>query len=48
MGPLFLRNDLHQIELNLDGVIVLCQTNSPAHSVHMSIDRDAGNSEGIP
>ncbi len=48
MGPLFLRNDFHQIELNLDGVIILRQTNSLAHPAHVSIDRDAGDSEGIP
>jgi hypothetical protein len=47
MGPLFFRNDFHQIELHLDGIIVLRQTNSLAYPADMSIDHDAGNSKGI-
>ena len=48
MGPLLLWNDLHQVELYLHRIIVLCQTDSLAHSLNMRVDHNAGNAEGIP
>jgi hypothetical protein len=47
MGPFFLGDDFHQIELNLDGIIVPRQTNSLAHPAHMGIHHNAGDPKGI-
>jgi hypothetical protein len=47
MGPFFLRDDLHQIELNLDGIIVLRQANPSAQPVDMGVHGNARHSKGV-
>ena len=47
MGPLLLGDDLHQIELNLDGIIILRQPNPSAHPVNMRVHGNARHPEGI-
>ncbi len=47
MGPLFFRDDLHQIEFDLDRIVILRQTDSLAYPVNMGIDRNTGYSKGI-
>src|SRR4030042_3013843 len=48
MGPLLLWNDLHEVELNLHRVIVLCQPDPLAHPLDMGVNHNTGNTEGIP
>jgi hypothetical protein len=40
MGPLFFGDDFHQIELNLDGIIIFGQANPLAHSMNMGVDNN--------
>ena len=40
MGPLFPWNDLHQIELNLDRIVILCQADPLTYSVDVCIDNN--------
>jgi hypothetical protein len=47
MGPLFFGDDFHQIELNLDGIIVFGQTDPLAHSMNMGVDDNTGYSKGV-
>ncbi len=47
MGPLLPGNDLHEVEFDLDGVFVLCQSDSPADALNMGIDDDPGDSKSI-
>jgi len=47
MGPLLFRNDLHQIELNLNGIVVFCQSDPLAHPADVGIDYDPRDSKGI-
>ena len=42
------RDDLHQVELNLDRIIILRQTNPLTYSMDMGIHHDPGYSKGIP
>src|SRR4030067_1672951 len=48
MGPLLLWHDLHQVELNLDWIGVLRQTNPLAYPLDMGIYNDPGYSKSIP
>ena len=48
MGPFFLWNNLHEVELNLDWVILFRQSDPLAHSMDMGIDHDPGYVKGIP
>ena len=47
MSPLFFWDNFHQIELNLDWIIIFCQTDSLAHPVNMGIDYNTRYSKGI-
>ena len=48
VGPLLFGHDLHEVELDLDRIVFFGESNPLAHPMHMCIDHNPRNSEGIP
>ena len=48
VGPLLFGHDLHEVGLDLDRIIFLGESNPLAHAMHMCVDYNPRDSEGIP
>ena len=48
MSPLVLWDNVHQVELNLDGIVVLGETDSLTDPVDVGIDDNSRYVKGIP